>query len=128
MAQRQANSPNDNSNHSNAYKTFGWDEEFTCTPVDLHARYRVDFNIVRRAFDSLSAVLKRKTQSDDKKISATIMKRILNLQLQLLDMYGFHIFSFNFATLDLLLRVLSSQSITYSEPSSIAAIAFISKG
>lgn len=126
MALRQANSLDDNINHLDAYKIFGWSENITYSSIDLRARYRelcrqkVEIDIVRKAFTSLRAFLERRTHTDGQKTSAEFVEQILNSQLHLLDKYGFQFFSFESSTLDLLIRVLSSRPTEMSKVQSLA--------
>ncbi|KAL3660033.1 hypothetical protein V7S43_014957 [Phytophthora oleae] len=116
LARRQADGMEDNMDHSDAYKLFGWSEDITFSSSDLRSRYRelclqqVEVSTVRQAFDSLCSALERKNEAGGGKSSDDVIERILKSQLQLLDKYGFQFFSYESSTLDLLVRVLSSRS------------------
>ncbi|GMF65535.1 unnamed protein product [Phytophthora lilii] len=116
LVRRQADGIQDDMDHSDAYKVFGWSEDATYSSSDLRTRYRelcqqeIEVTTVRHAFDSLCAALERKIEADGGKTSDEVIERILKAQLQLLDKFGFQFFSFESSTLDLLVRVLSSRS------------------
>ncbi|KAG3111296.1 hypothetical protein PI125_g9257 [Phytophthora idaei] len=125
LARRQADGVEDDMDHSDAYKLFGWREDITFSSSDLRSRYRelcrqeVEVSTVRQAFDSLCAALERKNEAVGGKTS-DVIERILKSQLQLLDKYGFQFFSYESSTLDLMIRVLSSRSAKESKFRSLA--------
>ncbi|OWZ17839.1 hypothetical protein PHMEG_0008166, partial [Phytophthora megakarya] len=116
LARRQADGMEEDTDHSDAYKIFGWSEDIVFSSSDLRSRYRelcqqqIEVTTVRHAFDSLCAALERKNEANGGRTSIEVVERILKSQLQLLDKYGFQFFSFESSTLDLLIRVLSSRS------------------
>ncbi|KAG7386134.1 DnaJ sub C member 13 [Phytophthora pseudosyringae] len=126
LARRQADGMEDDMDHSDAYKVFGWSKDITYSSSDLRSRYRelcqqeVEVTTVRQAFDSLCVALERKNEANGEKTSGEVFERILKSQLQLLDKYGFQFFSYESSTLDLLVRVLSSQSAKESKFRSLA--------
>jgi hypothetical protein len=103
--------------HTDAYKIFGWSEETTYSSSELRSRYRelcsnqeIEVTTVRNAFDSLCAALEQKKESDGGRTSDEVIERILKAQLQLLDKFGFQFFSYESSTLDLIIRLLSARS------------------
>ncbi|KAE8893829.1 hypothetical protein PF005_g3928 [Phytophthora fragariae] len=116
LARRQADGLDGDMDHSGAYKIFGWSETATYSSSALRSRYRelcrqdVEVATVRHAFDSLCAVLEHKNTAKGERTSDEVIERILKAQLQLLENFGYQFFSYEFSTLDLLLRVLSSRS------------------
>ncbi|KAF4037905.1 hypothetical protein GN244_ATG10032 [Phytophthora infestans] len=120
LARRQVDGVEDDTDHSDAYKLFGWSEDITFSSSDLRSRYRelcrreVEVSAVRQAFDSLCAALEHKNEAGGGKTS-DVIERILKSQLQLLDKYGFQFFSYESSTLDLVIRVLSSRSAKESK-------------
>ncbi|GMF61594.1 unnamed protein product [Phytophthora fragariaefolia] len=116
----------DDMDHSAAYKMFGWSEDATYSSAALRSRYRelcqqdVEVATVRQAFDSLAAVLELKNKGEGGRTANEVIERILKAQLQLLEKFGYQFFSYESSTLDLLIRVLSSQS---SEESSLRDVA-----
>ncbi|KAL8013333.1 hypothetical protein Plhal710r2_c039g0137981 [Plasmopara halstedii] len=112
LARRQAEGSKDNICHSDAYKTFGWREGDKYSSKELRSRYRelcqqqVEVGSLRRAYNSLCAVLECKNTADGGKTSNETVEHILKLQLQLLNKYSSHFFSFESSILDLLIRAL----------------------
>ncbi|RMX65398.1 hypothetical protein DD238_006901 [Peronospora effusa] len=126
FVRRQADGIEEDMDHSNAYRIFGWSEDATYSLSDLRTRYRelcqhkMELNTVRNAFDVLCAVLERKNEAEGGKSSDEVIERILKSQVQLLDKYGFQFFSYESSTLDLLVKALSPQSTEESRSRTLA--------